>query len=573
MSSKSRKLPSPQVTPAESEAAHPADPRVQRSRLADALQESEERFRSLFENTIFGVLLAVPDGSILAANPQACRLLGRTEEEICAAGQSGIFDSSDSRLPALLQERATSGQVRGELTLIRGDGSRVPVEFSSVVFTDGDGSSQRISLAFRDISERKRAEDAVAALNRQLEAQVVAHARQVSTLLRSGREMASELQLQPLLANILSELRSAIEYTGAAVAAVDGIEAGHEAIILNYVGPASRDWMVGARMALDQASGYRRVLEERTAILVEDVWAETGSRRSVWPIWDENIGPHMAYARSWLAIPLMAKGEVIGLLQLDHRDPRRFTASDVDWLVGFGHHVAVAIVNAWLYEASQTAAVLSERQRLASELHDSVSQVLYSIGLLTHSTRERLPPHMDWVAARLDKLQKLADTGLAEMRATLAGLQPEILVAGGLVKGLEQQAESLRGRYDLNVETRLGAEPDVSADAKLALYRIAQEATNNAGKHAQAQNVTISLASDGRAVTLEIGDDGRGFAPEGSFPGRFGLKTMQERARKIGATWEIASDASAGRGSSGAGGGTRVHVRLPLGEGDAARRE
>ena len=360
-----------------------------------------------------------------------------------------------------------------------------------------------------------------------MEAQIVAHARQVATLLNTGRNMASELQLQPLLANILSELRAAIEYTGAAVASVDG----SAAVILNYVGPASRDRMVGARISLDRASGYRRVLEERTAVLVEDVWAEVGSRRSVWPIWDENIAREMAYARSWLAIPLIAKGEMIGLLQPDHRDPRRFTPGDVDWLLGFGHHVAVAIVNAWLYEASQQAAVLAERERVARELHDSVSQVLYSVGLAAHGTRARLTPDMDWVAARLDHLERLAETGLAEMRVMLLGLRPEVLVAGGLVKGLEQLAEMLRGRHDLNVETRFGAEPDVSDAAKLALYRIAQEATNNAGKHAQAQNVSISLASDGRAVTLEIIDDGHGFALAESFPGRLGLKSMQERAQ------------------------------------------
>jgi signal transduction histidine kinase len=319
--------------------------------------------------------------------------------------------------------------------------------------------------------------------------------------------------------------------------------------------------MVGARISLDQASGYRRVLEERTAVLVEDVWAEMGSRRSAWPIWDENISPHMAYARSWLAVPLMAKGEVIGLLQLDHRDPRRFTPGDVDWLLGFGHHVAVAIVNAWLYGASQQAAVVAaERERLARELHDSVSQVLYSVGLTARATRHRLPPDMDWIAARLDHLEKLAETGLAEMRAMLLGLRPEVLLAGGLVKGLEQLAEMLPGRHELNVETRFGAEPDISDEAKLALYRIAQEATSNAGKHAQAQNVTISLARDERAVMLEISDDGHGFAPAGSFPGRLGLKTMQERAHKIGGTWEITSHG---------GSGTHIRVRLPLGERDA----
>jgi PAS domain S-box-containing protein len=355
----SRKDSSPQVGAAEPDEARLTNQRAEESLMDDAL-ENEERFRSLYENTIDGILLTASDGSILAANPEACRLLGRTEQEICAAGQKGIFDSTDPLLPAMLRDRAATGQVCGELTMIRGDGPRFPTEFSSAAFTDRNGS-QHMSFAFRDISERKRAEDAVAALNRQLEAQIVAHARQVATLLNTGRNMASELQLQPLLANVLSELRAAIEYTGAAVASVDG----GEGVILNYVGPASRDRMVGARIFLDQANGFRRVLEERTAVLVEDVWAEVGSPRAAWPIWDENIGGGMAYARSWLAIPLIAKGRVIGLLQLDHRDPRRFTRGDVDWLLGFGSHVAVAMVNAWLYESSQRAAVLAAGGRPA----------------------------------------------------------------------------------------------------------------------------------------------------------------------------------------------------------------
>jgi PAS domain S-box-containing protein len=562
----SRKTSSPHAGPAASDAARLANQRTEESLMDHAL-ESEERFRSIYENTIDGILLTAPDGCILAANPEACRLLGRTEQEIRGTGHAGIFDPSDPLLPAMLRDRAATGHVRGELTMIRADGTRFPIEFSSAIFTDRDGK-EHTSLAFRDISQRKRAEDAVAALNRQLEAQVVAHARQVATLLKTGRGMASELRLQPLLANILSELGTAIEYTGAAVASVDSSLAGGAAggasvaVILNYVGPASRERMVGARIALDQASGYRRVLEERTAVLVEDVWAEVGSRRSAWPVWDENIAPHMTYARSWLAIPLMAKGELVGLLQIDHRDPGRFTPGDVAWLLGFGHHVAVAIVNAWLYEASQRAAVAAERERVASELHDSVSQVLYGIGLAAHATRERLTPDLDWLAARMDHLEKLAETGLAEMRVLLLGLRPEVLVAGGLVKGLEQVAELLRGRHDLHVETRCGAEPNLSDEVKLALFRIAQEATTNAGKHAEARNVTISLASDaGRAVTLEISDDGHGFAPAESYPGRFGLKNMQERARKIGATWEIASDAASG---------TQVRVRLPVGERAAA---
>ncbi len=535
---------------------------ITESRRAEAvLHESEARFRSLYEHSIDGLLLTAPDGRILGANPEACRLLGRTEQEICAIGRAGIVDTSDPRLAAMLRERVAAGEVRGELTMIRGDGSRFPIEFSSAIFTDRDGN-QRTSLTFRDISERKRAEDALREANQQLEAHVAARTRQLATLLEIGRDVASELELRPLLAHILAELRSAIDYTGAAIATVEGAyegasEGARVAVILDYAGPATRDKIVGARISLDHDSGYRRVIEQRTPVLVEDIWAEVGSPESAWSIWDEGLASEMAYARSWLGIPLVAKGKLIGLLRLDHCEPGRFTHDDIEWTLAFGYQVAVAIVNAQLHEAAERAAALAERERIARELHDSVSQVLYSIGLGVHSARNHLVLDPDWIAARLDHLGELAETGLAEMRALILELRPEVLVDGGLVSALERHAEMLRRRYDLNVATRFGAEPGISGEATLALYRIAQEATNNAGKHAQAHNVSLSLASDEAAVTLEIVDDGRGFDTTGPFPGHMGLKSMQERAQQIDATWEVESET---------GSGTRVRVRVPLAE-------
>lgn len=540
---------------------------ITESRQAEELlRESEARFRSLYEHTIDGVLLTAPDGRILAANPEACRLLQRTEQEICAAGRDGIVDASDPRLAAMVRERAAKGQVRGELTMIRGDGSHFPIEFSSAIFVDRDGN-QRTSLSFRDISERKQVEDALRDANQRLEERVAARTRQLATLLEIGRDVASELELKPLLAHILTELRLAIDYTGAAIAV---LEQG-ELTVVDYLGPAMREKIVGARVSLDRDSGYRQVIERQAPVLVPDIWAEVGAPETAWSIWDESIAAEIRYARSWLGVPLLAKGKLIGLLRLDHSEPDHFTQEDVEWTVAFGYQVAVAIVNAQWHLAALRAAALAERERIARELHDSVSQVLYSIGLGVHSTRERLGPDLDWVAAKLDYIGNLVDVGLAEMRALILELYPEVLARGGLVHALGRHVEMLRGRYGLSVEWRFDGEPDLPADAKLALYRIAQEATNNAAKHARASNVSLSLASDAGATTLEIIDNGRGFDPAGIFAGRLGLKSMQERAEQIGATWEVESEAGSGRGASGTGsGGTRIRVRVPHGEQSAA---
>ena len=123
--------------------------------VAVDLQVSEERYRALFEHSLDGILLTRPDGSILAANPAACRLLEMSEAEICAAGRSGIVDTRDPRLARALAERERHGWARADLTMIRKSGERFPVAVSSQLFRDQSGTVT--SMIFRDISERSRA--------------------------------------------------------------------------------------------------------------------------------------------------------------------------------------------------------------------------------------------------------------------------------------------------------------------------------------------------------------------------------------------------------------------------------
>lgn len=127
---------------------------------AAALSESEERYRLLFEASPDAVMLTTPDGRILSANPAACRLLGRSEEEIIASGRDGVMDREDPRLAAALAERERTGKFAGELTMVRKDGARIPVEISTSVFRDRFGQA-RTSLIIRDITRRLQEEEPV----------------------------------------------------------------------------------------------------------------------------------------------------------------------------------------------------------------------------------------------------------------------------------------------------------------------------------------------------------------------------------------------------------------------------
>ena len=209
-----------------------------------------------------------------------------------------------------------------------------------------------------------------------------------------------------------------------------------------------------------------------------------------------------------------------------------------------------------LYEQAQELAALQERQRLARELHDSVSQALYGISLWAHTVREALESsEPEQAEAAIEDVLTLAEAGLAEMHALIFELRPESLETEGLVAALTKQVEALRARYKLTVEADLVDEPALSLEKKEALYRIAQEALHNIVKHARASNVVLRLARQEREVFLEVCDNGKGFVPTGPFPGHLGVRSMRERVTKIGGTLTI---------ESAPGQGTCIRVRVPL---------
>lgn len=194
-----------------------------------------------------------------------------------------------------------------------------------------------------------------------------------------------------------------------------------------------------------------------------------------------------------------------------------------------------------LYEQAQQLAALQERQRLARELHDSVSQALYGISLGIQTAIELQEHDPQQATASLEYAIALTEAGLAEMRALIFELRPESLETEGLVAALVKQIAVLRTRYRLTVEADLAEEPSLSLEKKNALYRIAQEACHNIVKHARASTVTLRLSEQEDAVLLEVLDDGRGFDPTRSFPGHLGLRSMQERTAKVEGTIAIES--------------------------------
>jgi signal transduction histidine kinase len=250
---------------------------------------------------------------------------------------------------------------------------------------------------------------------------------------------------------------------------------------------------------------------------------------------------------STLVVPVIYGDRGLGVVISAYPADRDPEPEEIAFLEAIADQAALAIENARLYQKASAAAALEERQKLARELHDSVSQALYGIALGARTARRRLGDEAPaTVAEPLDYVLSLAEAGLTEMRALIFELRPESIATEGLVAAIGRQVAATQARYGITVNARLCDEPDVSIDIKEAVYRIAQESLHNTVKHSRATSVEVSLGREDDRLVLVVRDDGQGFDPTGDFPGHLGLRSMRERATGIGGEFSIESAPAAG---------------------------
>jgi signal transduction histidine kinase len=261
---------------------------------------------------------------------------------------------------------------------------------------------------------------------------------------------------------------------------------------------------------------------------------------------------NMAKAASLLGSPIRVDNEVIGFLCVFNSTEGFFTPLHAQQLITFANQAGIAINNARLYEQAQSAAILQERQRMAQELHDAVSQNLFAAStfadLLPKAINQK--PHV--VTRYASEISKLIRSAVDQMRMILVELRPNTLTTTGLDVLLQQlcdvfsQQTSIRVDFDTNIKMPL------DETVQMAIYRITQEALHNIDKHANATQVTVTLHTTRRALTLTIEDNGLGFDQTTIMEMQFGIRGMQERAGNIQADLLIESEI---------GHGTKIKLR------------
>lgn len=369
-------------------------------------------------------------------------------------------------------------------------------------------------------------------------------AEQFRVIAEVGRQITSIMDIDQVLDQVVKLVQKAFGYEHVAIAMLE------EDYAVYRVG-AGRLWedpkfnFNPSRLKIGTEGVTGRVASTGQALYLPDVREDPG--------YVEMKG---SGTLSELTVPIKVKGKVIGVLDAQSKHLNAFDDSDLMVLQSLADQTAVAVENAQLYKQAQQLAVVEERNRLARELHDSVTQALYGITLHAEAAYRQLEAQRaDLANEQLSELRSTAQEALREMRLLIFELRPSVVEMQGLVPALRARLEAVEERAGLRVEMNLDDHLNLSDRVQDGLYRIAQEALNNALKHAKANQIRLNLSGSLSKVTLEIFDDGLGFKPDEAIEGGgLGLDGIIERAELL--RGELTIDSWPGKG-------TTIRIEVP----------
>lgn len=546
------------------------------------LRDSETRLRTTFESALDGMFVTDRQGRYVDVNPAGCQMFGYTQEEILSSDVGLLLfpeDVAGALAEAHRHWREDAFIPAGRMR--RKDGSEVWVEMTFAPFrvsekelalavkrditarkraeealqkihaelerrvAERTAELSRVNVELRlEITERERAEAALQKLYEELEQRIAERTRELATLYDVTAVASESLDLKVILEHSLRRVQETLPCRAGAIHLLDQVEKVLHLAVQQGIPPD----LVAQLDPLPVDSGpVSYMLEQGEPVVIADLATDPRAPRLA------GAGSFQVY----IGAPMRARGRALGVLSIFGAADQQFSTEDVALLASVADHVGVAVENAQLRQQAEQAATLEERERLARELHDSVTQSLFSLTLFAEAARGLAE------SGRLDQIkQPLSDIGtttrqaLKDMRLLLYELRPAALEEEGLVGALRRRLDA--------VEKRAGVEGRVLTDTWLELptavedelYHIAQEALNNALQHAGATSVTVHLHTEGEYVILEISDNGVGFDLDvARNHGGMGLTNMRKRAEKLGGTLTIFTQP---------GQGTRVQVKLPI---------
>lgn len=361
-----------------------------------------------------------------------------------------------------------------------------------------------------------------------LERHVADRTRKLSALYDVMTLAAEPAELREILDKSLARVLTAVQSQAGMIQLLDSSsEFLHLAVHQNLPVAVARALQITA--AQSYLSG--KLVRDWTPLVLKDV----ANNPEAHPVMAQS-GLH-AYA----GLQMNAKGRVVGVLSVFRTRKRPFVHEDIALLDSVADQIGTAIENARLRKENEQLLVLEERNRLARELHDAVTQSLYSITLFAEANRRfAADENFAMCAEYATRLGDTAQQALREMRLLVHNLRPSILEQAGLIRAIQQRLDGVERRTGIQASLQAHDHLNIPAHVEEALYHITQEALNNALKHAVAGEVTVSIAQNENWVQLCIADNGRGFdIVHSDDSGGLGLISMRERVELLGGSLKI----------------------------------
>jgi PAS domain S-box-containing protein len=472
---------------------------------------------AMLDTSWAGIVLIDEGGRYLYANPAAGKILGRPSSELVGREFTESFVPVEA---AGIEERLRAARISHDrtglflATVAVPDGTQREITYSNAVFEVA--GARYLSAVFRDTSGTRQA------------------AQEAAALAQTATQLANCDDPNVILARVAEH---AVHTTRASACGIAVL--GPDGTLRSAGGwnlpVAMRDQVINGTRHIEDFPGGDEVAAGRIAKLA-DARAAFAARPRVADI--AELLSDLDW-RGSVFLPMRWGGEVIGVFGVYlPAAVERVTQDEITFWEALSDQAATAVIHARMRSEREQHAAVTERQRLARELHDSVSQALFSMTLHARTAqlaldREGCAPD-GAVARSIGQLRELTQGALAEMRALIFELRPGALTEEGLVAALTKQAAALSSREALAITVTGPQErPRLAPSVEEHLYRIALEALNNTVKHAGASEASVVVEVDGAVLRMRVSDDGCGFDTTARHPGHLGLGTMTERADAV----------------------------------------